>query len=144
MLSRHRVSDEIPTSSMADIAFLLVVYFMLTLTLASQRGLDFRTEAEQEARVVEPVHSIHVRVEADGSLSVDRRPLGLDELTGYLRPRIEADPEKPVVLETDPRAPYGAMVEVYDRLRGAGDELGLPQGLVIAIPTQREIATFWS
>ena len=35
------VSDEIPTSSMADIAFLLIIYFMITTTCAATRGLDF-------------------------------------------------------------------------------------------------------
>ena len=40
-LDRDRPDDEIPTSSMADIAFLLIVFFMVTTTFTATRGLDF-------------------------------------------------------------------------------------------------------
>ena len=39
--SRHMISDEIPTASMADVTFLLIITFMLTSTFAASRGLDF-------------------------------------------------------------------------------------------------------
>lgn len=39
-LDTRVVSSEIPTASMADIAFLLVIYFMLTITFAATQGLD--------------------------------------------------------------------------------------------------------
>ncbi len=38
---RGQVDDEIPTASMADIAFLLIIYFMVTTTFAATRGIDF-------------------------------------------------------------------------------------------------------
>jgi len=40
-MDRRDVSDEIPTSSMADITFLLIIFFMVTSTFAATRGLDF-------------------------------------------------------------------------------------------------------
>ena len=43
-----KVSDEIPTASMADIAFLLIIYFMITTTFAATQGLDFQLPQEQE------------------------------------------------------------------------------------------------
>ena len=36
---RGSVDDEIPTASMADIAFLLIIYFMVTTTFAATRGI---------------------------------------------------------------------------------------------------------
>lgn len=44
----QRTNDEIPTSSMADIAFLLIIYFMVTATFTATRGLDLEMPAEQE------------------------------------------------------------------------------------------------
>ena len=40
-LRQNKPEDEIPTSTMADIAFLLIIYFMVTTTFAATRGLDF-------------------------------------------------------------------------------------------------------
>lgn len=140
MLQRKRPSDEIPTSSMADVAFLLVVYFMLTLTLSAQKGLDFSIPEDEEARVIEPVESVLVEILPSGALEVDRRPLALADLLGYLAPKLERNPEKPIILRPHPEAPYGAMLEVYDVLRQGRDELGLADDIQVALPTEREIA----
>ena len=39
--NRLRPQAEVPTSSMADIAFLLIVFFMLTAVFATTEGLQF-------------------------------------------------------------------------------------------------------
>ena len=39
--TKKTVNDEIPTASMADITFLLIIFFMVTNTFAATRGLDF-------------------------------------------------------------------------------------------------------
>ena len=48
-LKKDTVSDEIPTSSMADIAFLLIIYFMVTTTFAATRGLDFALPKDDDS-----------------------------------------------------------------------------------------------
>jgi hypothetical protein len=74
--------------------------------------------------------------------------LGLDLATlrhlGYLAPKLERNPTKPVILRTDPRASYGAMVAVYDELRQGRHKLGLTEEIRIALPTEREVAQFSS
>ena len=113
MRIRRRVVDsEIPTASMADVAFLLLVFFMLATTFASTAGLDLRLPDEEESEEVEPVDSIFIEVRADGGLAVDGRALALRELVGHLAPILAAAPDKPVIVHTAPAAPYGAMVDV--------------------------------
>jgi len=141
-LNPRRVSDEIPTSSMADIAFLLIIYFMVTTTFAATRGLDFALPKEEDQPpVVEKEDSVEIYIEPSGALVVDQRPMQLSEVLDYLEPKLEVNPRKPVIIRPDGGAPYGAMVDVYDELRQGADR-GV-EVKNISIPTQREIDRFW-
>jgi biopolymer transport protein ExbD len=152
-----KVSDEIPTASMADIAFLLIIYFMVTTTFTATRGLDFALPKEDDAPpVVEKEESVHIRINPGGSLVVDGRPMQLSEVLDYLQPKLERNPMKPVIIQPDPAAAYGDMVAVFDELRVGKENFELAkQGEPpknnktavdvrnISIPTRREIESFW-
>ncbi|MEM7050724.1 MAG: biopolymer transporter ExbD [Acidobacteriota bacterium] len=141
-LKSSGVTDEIPTSSMADIAFLLIIFFMVTVTFTATRGLDFALpQDEPEPPVIDPIESVLIEIQPTGALLVDGSPRRLDQVVEYLRPKLQANPMKPVIINPDGAAPYGAMVDVYDELRGAA-ERGV-EIKVISIPTQREIDAFW-
>jgi biopolymer transport protein ExbD len=137
------VSSEIPTSSMADIAFLLIIYFMITTTFAATQGLDFQLPKEENnPPTVEKEESVLIEIQPSGQLIVDNRPMQLDQVLEYLKPKLERNPLKPVIIRPDPDAPYGSMVTVFDELRQAKDKIGI-QIKNISIPTQREIEAFW-
>lgn len=141
--SREKPSDEIPTSSMADIAFLLIIYFMVTTTFAATQGLDFALPKEEDQPpIVEKEESTLVEIQADGSYVVDQQPMQLEDILDYLKPKLERNPLKPVIIRPMPQAPYGAMVQVFDELRQGQDKIGI-EVKNINLPTQREIAQFW-
>lgn len=140
----QRPSDEIPTSSMADIAFLLIVYFMVTTTFAATRGLDFALPKEDDTPpIVEKEDSVLIDIQANGSLIVDQKPMELTEILEYLEPKLQNNPKKPVIIKPQPEAPYGMMVAVFDVLRQGKEELKLEKDINVSIPTQREIESFW-
>jgi biopolymer transport protein ExbD len=142
-IARPKVSDEIPTSSMADIAFLLIIYFMVTTTFTATRGLDFAPPKDDDnPPVIEKEDSVLIEIRSDGSLVVDQRPLPIAELIEYLKPKLERNPAKPVIIRPDPSAPYGSMVDVMDELR-QGKDKGLKEEVRISLPTQREIDALW-
>lgn len=141
--SREKPSDEIPTSSMADIAFLLIIYFMVTTTFAATRGLDFALPKEEDQPpIVEKEESTLIEIQADGSYVVDQQPMQLEDILDYLKPKLERNPLKPVIIRPMPQAPYGSMVEVFDELRQGKDKIGI-EIKNINLPTQREIDQFW-
>lgn len=160
-LRQNRPDDEIPTSSMADIAFLLIVYFMVTTTFAATRGLDFSLpKDDDQPPVVEKEDSVLVEVLPNGSLLVDQKPMEPVDVLGYLQPKLENNPKKPVIIKPSPDAPYGGMVGVFDVLRQAkifdrqlvkrvdrpdmtDEEWDEGKDINISIPTQREIESFW-
>lgn len=138
-----KVTDEIPTASMADIAFLLIIYFMITTTFAATQGLDFQLPKEQDdTPLVEKEESVLIEIEPSGQLIVDGRPMALEDILVYLKPKLERDALKPVIIRPAPESPYGYMVDVFDELRQGQEKIGIPVRN-ISIPTQREIEAFW-
>ncbi len=140
---RERPDGEIPTSSMADIAFLLIVFFLVTATFAATRGLDFALPEPQDSKLIDPVDSVLVEVRAGGALQVDGREMSLGGLLAYLEPRLRQSPDKPVIVRPVDGASYGDAVDVLDELRMGRQRLGLAAEIEISLPTWREIETFW-
>ena len=142
-LKKDKPSDEIPTSSMADIAFLLIIYFMVTTTFAATRGLDFALPKDDDSPPqVEKEESVLIEIQPGGVLVVDTKPMQLDEILEYLKPKLERNPMKPVIIRPLETSQYGDMVDVFDELRQAEDKIGM-EVKNISIPTQREIDAFW-
>jgi biopolymer transport protein ExbD len=139
---RESVSDEIPTASMADIAFLLIIYFMVTTTFAATRGLDFSLPQEEDTPLVDKEESVLIEIQPGGALLVDAKAMELDQVLDYLKTKLERNPMKPVIIRPDSMAEYGSMVDVFDELRQAPDKIGM-EVKNVSIPTQREIEMFW-
>ena len=143
-IKKKQIESEIFTGSMADISFLLIIYFMITSAFSATRGLDFALPDEnQDTPEIKQEDSIDVYVMPGGQIQVDGKPIALEGLLPYVADRLKQNPEKPVILRTDPQATYGNMITVFDELRQAPDKVGI-EIKTISIPTQREIENIWS
>ena len=127
---------------MADIAFLLIVFFLVAATFAATRGLDFAMPEERPGPI-DPVEAVLVEVRAGGELQVDGREMRLAGLLAYLEPKLRQAPRKPVIVRPVDDASYGNAVDVLDELRMGRQRLGLETEIEISLPTWREIETLW-
>ena len=59
-----RVSPEIPTASMADIAFLLIVFFLVTTTMNQDKGLSLHLPPVGETKEVQEKNILNVWINA--------------------------------------------------------------------------------
>jgi biopolymer transport protein ExbD len=143
-IKKKEIESEIFTGSMADISFLLIIYFMVTSVFSATRGLDFALpEESQNPPEIKQEDSIDVLVGADQTIRVDGAVLPLEQLLPYVAEKLKQNPDKPVILRTEPEATYGQMITVFDELRQAPDKIGMDIK-TISIPTQREIQNIWS
>ncbi len=125
MLQRQsKVSDEIPTSSMADIAFLLLIFFLVTTVFEEEMGLPIvLPEAQAEEVEVSQKNIIHFLIREDGSVVVRRgestseQIVSAGEIEGIMRQEINANPEIIAAVKTAPDAPYRHLVNVLDELQ---------------------------
>lgn len=135
-IGRRTLPAEIPTSSMADVAFLLIIFFLVASFYSVTRGIQFSLPRHDEAALTsEPEAAVLIEIADSGALTVDRQALGLSDLPGYLGPRLAQNPSKPVILRTSLEAPYSAMTDVFDELRQVGVQN-------VVIPTQAELQLY--
>ena len=131
--SRLQRAPEVPTSSMADIAFLLIIFFMLTAVFTSNRGLQFAFPKEDPTRLdVQPEEAVHIKIMGEQQYLVDKTPMSLDSLAGYVEAKMGQNPSKPVIIQTQGHVPYRVMIEVFDVLR----QLEVKN---ISVPTESEV-----
>ena len=140
-LKRDPPESEIPTSSMADIAFLLIIFFMVTAVFSSTKGLDFKLPKDEPNAPPEKEDAVFIKVNTDSSIWVDCKPMAAEDILDYLEPKLTRNPEKPVILYTDPYAPYQAMIVVYDVLGSSEKKRGF-KVKNISVPTQSEVAEY--
>jgi biopolymer transport protein ExbD len=135
-IKRRELPVEIPTASMADVAFLLIIFFLVASFYSVTRGIQFSLPKHDEAALTaEPEAATLIEIAADGGVTVDSRLMALDQIRGYLEPRLQRNPTKSVILQTSLDAPYQAMTDVFDELRQVG-----VQHLVI--PTSTELQMY--
>ncbi len=140
---KKNVPSEIFTGSMADISFLLIIYFMITSAFSATRGLDFALPEDTQTPEIKQEDSIDVHVMRGGVIEVDQKGVPIEGLLPYVAQKLKQNPDKPVILRTDPDATYGDMILVFDELRQAPDKIDM-EIKTISIPTRREIENLWS
>lgn len=86
-VARARSSAAIPTSSMADIAFLLLIFFLVTTTINVDTGIGMvlPPPLDQPPPQVHDRNLLSVLVSSDGRLLVEGQPMMLDELRAEVR-----------------------------------------------------------
>ena len=128
MKRKQRVSDEIPTSSMADIAFLLLVFFLTTTVFNEEKGLPIILPEESEEQEVSAKNIIFFLIQADGSIVVRRgeseqeQVISYRQVQGILRQELAANDKLIAAIKTDAQAPYRHMINVLDEVKMAGAE----------------------
>lgn len=133
MKKKNRPGGEIPTSSMADIAFLLLVFFLVTTVFDEERGLSIvLPEADNEVEVP-PKNILFLMVQPDGLVNIQRGEnpqiqagVRANQISAIWRQEVANNPNLIAALKTAPNAPYRFMVDVLDQLQTAGaDKISL-------------------
>ena len=128
MRRTSKVEDKIPTASMADIAFLLLIFFLTSTVWDEEQGLQvvLPEKGPQSEQEVASRNLIFFLVQPDGSVMVRRGESEQEEritarqVQGVMRQALGANPDVIGVVQTSPRARYDAMIEVLDGIQAAG------------------------
>ena len=132
MRKKNRVSGEIPTSSMADIAFLLLVFFLVTTVFDEEKGLPLvlpETESEVE---VSQKNILHLLIQPNGTVQVKRgenpqvQTATANQIGSIWRQEFASNPNLIAAVKTHPDASYRHMIDVLDQLQAAqADKISL-------------------
>jgi biopolymer transport protein ExbD len=135
--AKDRLSNEINAGSMADIAFLLLIFFLVTTTIDVDKGVlvklpPWSDEPPPELKLnTRNVYS--VLVNADNQLLVRKQPMDVRDLRDnaknfILNPRkaedMAEDPRKAIIsIKNDRGTNYKTYLEVYNEIKAAYNEL---------------------
>jgi biopolymer transport protein ExbD len=117
--------DDINVTPMLDLAYVLLVIFII-MTTASVQGIKVNLPKASDTPSLAKPRTKAITVRDDGQIFLDAYPVTIDELESRLRAFKAADPELPVIIKGDAAVQYGRVVEVLD-LMGRLDitQLGL-------------------
>jgi biopolymer transport protein ExbD len=125
---KQGVSDEIPTSSMADIAFLLLIFFLVTTTFPKDKGLAIVLPEQGEEQQISQRNILHLIIQPTGIVDIRRgeatqiQQMRPQEIEGLWRQEVTANPNIIAAVKTHPDAAYRYMVDVLDALHAANAE----------------------
>jgi len=120
---KSKVSSDIPSSSLADMAFLLLIFFMVSTTFPKERPrrLDF-PEADATQKLEDNRRDImHIYLERDGSIFINDRLTPIEGVAPIVHDQyIKTQQRLVTVLKADREVPYHFVDAIQEELSAAG------------------------
>ncbi|HKK72459.1 MAG TPA: biopolymer transporter ExbD [Candidatus Krumholzibacteria bacterium] len=118
---RRRVTLNL--TSLIDVLFLLLIFFMLTSTFrqAGELQLELPDSSTSEPSTdAEQMRPTEIALRADGQVLIDGSVVEEEELVAELRRRKESDPDARVILNAEAAARHADVVNLIDVVRSLG------------------------
>lgn len=117
----HRRKAGIDVTSLIDVVFLLLIFFVVTSTFLERPGIDLSLPEAGSAPVAAR-EELTVRLDSGGGTWIGSTAVDPAALADSLAARIEREGHDRVVLEADEAVPHGRVVRAMDAARTAGAE----------------------
>jgi biopolymer transport protein ExbD len=114
--SDNQPYDDINITPMLDLAYVLLVTFII-LTTASVQGVRVNSPQTQAANNLAKPQTRAITITADGAVYLDAYPVSLEQLAATLGQYKAANPALPVVLKGDAAAQYDKVMDVMEVLK---------------------------
>ena len=108
---------EIPTSSLADIAFLLLVFFLVTTTIDTDKGLQLVLPEKGQETKVRSENIANILINATGAIMMDEEPIELRLISEKARQMIRENDNIIFSVKTVRGAKYDVYIDVLDQLK---------------------------
>jgi biopolymer transport protein ExbD len=117
---KTKLETEIPTASMPDIIFMLLIFFMVTTVLREYSGLPISLpKAKRIEKLTSKRHTSHIWVSKDGLISIEDKLYASDGIRHVMYEKRVADPQLVISLKADERAKMGLISAIHGELRKA-------------------------
>ena len=129
MIKKRKISKaEIPTSSMADIAFLLLLFFLVATVIDVDTGIgltlpEYIPPDEIEEVKVDPDRLAAILINENGDVLLDGKPISIFQIKTQVKPRIISKVELPknkkliVSVKTDRKTNYNTYIQALDQVK---------------------------
>jgi biopolymer transport protein ExbD len=119
-LRKRREGPKVDLTSMIDVVFLLLIFFMISTTFIESPGLNINLPEAGAKRSAPEPSELKVYLSAAGEISLEDQPVTLDDLRRRLRGYGSKAAQTTFVLLADRDTRHGLVVELMDAAREAG------------------------
>ena len=118
--NRRFKGGEIPTSSMADIAFLLLIFFLVTTTIDTDKGLGIVLPPPGDMEIeIRKDNIMNCLINSQGKVLLDEEPTNLDQIHRIVGEKLRANNKLVISVKAHPKTAYNDYVKVIDQLKRA-------------------------
>ena len=119
---RVKEDPEINLTSLIDVVFLLLIFFMVSTTFVTSPGIEVDLPRSSADTILQEQEDLHVWMTDAGSVYVDKAPVDFEGLKTVFEKRALQDPSTLVIIEADTNVDHGQVVGVMDLARSVGLE----------------------
>jgi biopolymer transport protein ExbD len=116
---KTKAETQIPSSSMSDIAFLLLLFFMVSTVFVRERGLKVNLPRAKSIEKIPRNHSATIYVSKNGLISIDDMEVSIPDVEWVMQKKLADDYNVIACFRTDKDATYGIMSDILYQLRKA-------------------------
>jgi biopolymer transport protein ExbD len=109
----------IPTASMSDIAFLLLLFFMVSTVFVREKGLKVRMPRAEQIQKIPRNNSATIYVDRNGTISIDDMVVSIPDVQWVMQRKLVENFNVIACFRTDKDTNYGYMSDILNQLREA-------------------------
>ena len=110
---RRKPHSAVEASSLSDILFFLMLFFLMISTLASPNAIKVLLPHANTGQT-SPHNKLNLYIDASGNLFIEKEPITFDILTARLTEKSKTDPQLSIVLRADKSVTVEELVKVVD------------------------------
>ncbi len=114
---RTKRGSDIPTSSMGDIAFLLLIFFMVTTIFREETGLPVELPRAEAGEEIKRELVANIYINRRGQISINDRLLRTQDVSAVIAQKMQDNPQLIIAFKADTRTPYQAVSDVMEELK---------------------------
>jgi biopolymer transport protein ExbD len=117
---RDRLEPSIPTASMADISFLLIIFFMVSTVFVIYRGFPVDLPLAERIDVLKGRrNAVSIWIDPQGKIMVDEFNTQLADVGNIINQKLSKNPRIVVMVKSDRTTPYRLISGVIEELKKA-------------------------
>ena len=126
----NKISIESNNSTMSDLVFLLLVFFMMTSTLISPNAVKLLLPESGSKTMAK--QTVTVYIDENYNFQVGDNPTDIEGLQPLMAAGIGGEPEASVVLRADKTVPVQYVVNVIDAVNAINEQTGSKHKVILA------------
>jgi|TARA_Y100000780_G_C13396391_1_gene306293 biopolymer transport protein ExbD len=109
----------IPEGGMADIAFLLLVFFLVTTTIDMDKGIGIILPAEGQEIEINKKNILNLLISSSGNVLLGGEPIAINQIDDRVKEAIRKNDKLIISVKAHEKAQYDVYIEVLDQLKKA-------------------------